>query len=134
MLAKHYIKANEIGAVVATTSSTGSKHYTVKNRVLQWLFIFYTHRGETENVEIQPYDFHIHCKHISKDKNQLQTQPSFRETLGFKLKDLKYPWQSNYTPRGIKYKQPLEHSVFKSVGYSPKYCNCYKIETDSWEI
>ena len=26
-LAKHHIKANKIGVVVATTSSTGSKHY-----------------------------------------------------------------------------------------------------------
>ena len=44
-------KANEIGAVVAITSSTGSKHYTViKNRVFA---------GITGNVEMQPYDFDI---------------------------------------------------------------------------
>ena len=36
-------------------------HYTVKNRVLQWLFIFDTPRGITNEVEIHMI-FDIHCK------------------------------------------------------------------------
>ena len=36
----------------------------------------------------------------------MQTRLIFRETLGFKLKDQKFPWQPNYTPRGMKYKPP----------------------------
>ena len=40
---------------------------------------------------------------------------STSDTTQFQRKDQTFPWQLNYTLRGIKYKQPLEHPIFNSV-------------------
>jgi len=51
--------------------------YTVKNRVLHWLFKFNTHRGVTENVEIH-MTIDVRCKHDSELKTIIGSDINFR--------------------------------------------------------
>ena len=75
---------------LVTNDSYCKLSYTVKNRMLQWLYVFDTHNVLTENVETH-MTFYIYCKYINKDKinsdiNFRLNPVSEKLCMGFKLK------------------------------------------------